>query len=51
MMLLKSEFYKSLQTNGVDLTKYLVAKVSGSDNKAAPAITLNETKNFPPPQF
>merc|ERR1711918_243309 len=50
-MLLKSEFYKSLQTNGVDLTKYLVAKVSGGDNKAEAATTLNGIENFPPPQF
>jgi len=28
LLLLKAEFYKTLQTNGVDLTKYLVAKVS-----------------------
>ena len=27
-MLLKTEFYKSLQETGVDLTKYLVATVS-----------------------
>jgi regulator of protease activity HflC (stomatin/prohibitin superfamily) len=51
MLLLKSEFYKSLQTNGVDLTKYLVAKVSGVDSKTTAVTTLNETAKFPPPQF
>jgi flagellar motility protein MotE (MotC chaperone) len=43
-LLLKAEFYKSLQTNGVDLTKYLVAKVSAKKQHGNDGTIVSERK-------